>query len=167
MNEFTLPAGTYFFGDPCYAIADELWEKVVDQTFFAADTYVDRVIEVDGHKLFVATTMYGDGTYYDGTHEYGVDSGSLGAVPKEMWDPTLTVGALEQLGRIVTYDRPFQVGSDEQSTIYLGNITIPTNGENEDGEVEDYDDDYVDEYDDDDEAQGRDRFDMFDDVGDE
>lgn len=74
----TLPAGDYYMGDPCYVIAEELWDKFCD-AYQAVD---DGVFEFEGHKVFVCSTQYGDGSYYDNLgKEYGVDAGIIGLIP--------------------------------------------------------------------------------------
>ena len=79
MAKYILPAGTYFFGDPCYVTEEdlyqELWSKADDGVHLA---------EHNGHKYFIGRTAYGDGEY-DG---FPVDSGQLGLIPIELSDPT-------------------------------------------------------------------------------
>lgn len=72
---FTLPAGEYFIGDPCYIIRD--WDKAIE----VSNCFDKEGLHNIDSKIFCGIgTEYGDGTYLDNHgHEYSVDSGLIGA----------------------------------------------------------------------------------------
>lgn len=76
--------GTYFIGDTCYALNDEIYHGVWGDKH----GFNDGVYDANGHKFAVAGTAYGDGEYKgsDGTR-YAVDAGVIGITPKELWKP--------------------------------------------------------------------------------
>ena len=85
MSTFKLPAGRYYIGDPCYVIREEDWNKVCDEMFKDSEDFECMIIKILEKPFFIGRTAYGDGTYRDQeNHQYGVDSGSLGAVPVEI-----------------------------------------------------------------------------------
>lgn len=130
-----LPAGVYFVGDPCY-VFDNDWHGLLHAT----DTLSDGCHEYKGHKLYSHGTAYGDGCYDDQLGNcYGVDSGCLGVVPKELWENLPP----QHLGLIVTFEKPFVCSYEEvNGVVVLGHIRIET-----DPPVEEDDDSY-DEHDD-------------------
>jgi hypothetical protein len=79
-----VPAGTYFLGDPCYAVPDALWDDLLQ----SCDYFQSNPIgEVKGHKVLAFNTKYGDGTYVDQNgNEFGVDAGMIGLVPEALID---------------------------------------------------------------------------------
>src|ERR1700749_4210635 len=97
----TVRAGTYFLGDPVYAVPDEDWPALVRDPdgfpFTTAQASV-RSCQVTG---FPAA---GDGVYDDQYGaEYLVDSGTLGLVPQELYGQRADADGLARLGRIVTF----------------------------------------------------------------
>lgn len=73
--------GTYFIGDICYALRDNIYNEVWgNQNKWQAGVY-----QAEGHKFAVANTAWGDGSYpaSDGT-EFWVDAGVIGVTPKEL-----------------------------------------------------------------------------------
>ncbi len=71
----TIPAGNYYVGDLCYALKDEIYEKV-----FGIEEYRNGYYENSkGGFFMVASTAWGDGCY-KGTdkREYCVDAGIIG-----------------------------------------------------------------------------------------
>lgn len=78
-----VPAGKYFLGDPCYAVPDRLWDKLLGSCRFFADC----VGEVEGHKVLGFGTAHGDGVYEDQFgNEFPVDAGLIGLVPEALVD---------------------------------------------------------------------------------
>jgi len=84
-----LKAGTYYLGDPCYAIANKQWGKFTDKTIGERKMGVTFEITINGKtgQCWADYTAYGDGGY-DGSDGvvYGVDSGSIGLVPVELME---------------------------------------------------------------------------------
>ena len=145
----TLPAGTYWIGDPCYFVPDELWMEYleanngVDQERMAFDIDGLTVQLSDGRHVASHYTAWGDGCYEgsDG-FEYGVDAGMLGAV--QVLDTDIDQGN-ERLGTKVTFDRPFTVSRDG-GTVIIGSIRIET--DEDEGDDYGWDNDYNEEDDD-------------------
>jgi hypothetical protein len=80
-TEMTLPAGTYWVGDPCYVLHDR-WDEVCDLTITEDRGCLDGEFRLkDGTVFAMYRTRHGDGAYRDqDNREYPVDSGTLGAV---------------------------------------------------------------------------------------
>ena len=145
----TLPAGTYWIGDPCYFVPNELWMEYleanngVDQERMAFDIDGLTVQLSDGRHVASHCTAWGDGLYKgsDG-FEYGVDAGLLGAV--QVLDSDIDQGR-EYLGTKVTFEQPFTV-SREGGTVIIGSIRIET--DEDEGDDYGWDNDYDGEDDD-------------------
>lgn len=97
-----VPAGTYFLGDPCYAVPPEQWRQVVDSWFEAHGP----VARLSNGRVLGFNTMYGDGGCLDQFgHNYAVDSGNIGLTPESIgWSKP--ADALANLGRVVTFNEP-------------------------------------------------------------
>lgn len=126
----TLPAGTYFIGDPCYVLGHR-WEEVLDLHWAPGDCNTGHcapVYELDGRKVTEFHTRWGDGGYYDqfGDAEYGVDSGAIGAVPIEL----CVEGIPHNLGRVAVFDAPFTCSSNG-SILKFGEYWIDTDPDEE------------------------------------
>lgn len=138
-SEFVMPAGTYYVGDPCYAIRDK-WDSLLNHTecnFFEAGGNGAALI-FEGHPVCAFGTAYGDGTYRDDNgNRYGVDAGLLGVVAAELVDNERAW----ELGRKVEFKHNFTclvVEQGDSHKICLGSIAIET-GDDQDDDDEDYD----------------------------
>lgn len=128
MERVNLAAGRYFIGDPCYVIRDKNWDEVCK---FDEDGGIYRCLRL---PFFMASTAFGDGTYYDQSgHEYGVDSGCLGAVPMEMVDEE---GDL-CLGRVVDFPAGLYIEYDGRSFDFGSLVVIDTNPEEDEDDEDD------------------------------
>ncbi len=131
-------AGTYFIGDPCYALRDDLYSKWGSENNYDDGNY--------GY-FAVGSTMYGDGTYYDNytRREYGVDAGILGVVNMQYADKKYDTDFLNKLGQVITVKEKltFEYDSEERSFNYQydGNQIYIETGDSEE-EEEDYEEDY-------------------------
>jgi hypothetical protein len=143
-----MPAGTYWVGDPCYAVPDNRWMEWLE----AADYMNERrflLAELDGHAVLGVGTAWGDGVYRgsDGNF-YPVDAGLIGVVPVEV----ASAGVREDLMKKVTFDRDFECSYDDEDgegVIVLGDIRIKTKDDDDvseylgsDGDDEDDEGDY-------------------------
>jgi hypothetical protein len=73
-----VPTGRYVLGDPCYSVADEHWDSLLE----SCDYFNEPVGTVNGVKVLAFSTKWGDGCYQDQFgNEYGVDAGLIGLVP--------------------------------------------------------------------------------------
>lgn len=116
-----LEAGEYYIGDPCYVIADEEWDDFLD-VFISKDS---GFFEYKGHRFFVSSTAYGDGSYEDNfNNTYPVDAGLIGAIPME-----LVAQYKERDGTLYTFSEPFvciACDMEDEGSISIGHIIIKT-----------------------------------------
>lgn len=81
-HEWTLPAGDYYFGDPCYILTDAAYKECLDMNGMDG-CHMDKC----GRMYVTYNTLWGDGSYYGLHGEYGVDSGCLALIPMSMANP--------------------------------------------------------------------------------
>lgn len=145
-----LPAGDYFISDPCYPFPNtgeksELWNDVLEES-----DYFSKPVNLPNINIWVASTTYGDGTYYstNGQHEFGVDSGTLGIMTKETVDFLgEDLDYLSTAGVFVTFDEDFEVSFSSGVFRFGDKITIDTNFNDEENDDEEDFEDREDEYD--------------------
>ena len=120
----TLPAGTYFLGDPCYAVPDERWETLLEQVDYFTDP--GTIGTVDGHPV-VAFAIGNDHAFTDATgHEYATDAGLIGLTPMALANPDTDGDRgrwLAESGRIVTLTSEFTAHRDGD-TLVFGPYTV-------------------------------------------
>lgn len=121
---YTIPAGTYFVGDPCYCFdAHERWMRLLEATdYFIGDKQAIK-FESD-HYVAAFGTMYGDGEY----NGFAVDAGLIGCVHEALIDEECKIG-LDKLGKMVTFTEDFVVQCFGDGTIQIGHISIFTGDE--------------------------------------
>ena len=113
----TLPAGSYWVGDPCYSIPRGQWHEWLEAADYTNETV--KVAAVNGHLCVGINTEFGDGTYHgDDGGEYPVDSGMIGLVPVKL-GPTNSGTTIE------TFPEEFECYR-EGSVIVLGHVRIET-----------------------------------------
>jgi len=145
MKSYTMPAGEYFIGDPCYVFSHETWSDVCDLFSYDDRGTTPPVVTFNERPLWAAMTCYGDGCYPDDTgHVYGVDSGLIGVVPSSLWstlhDPNghvLGREHMKRLGRIVVFGNDFAVSvvsGHNSFVIKIGDVSIET--DDTDGDTE-------------------------------
>lgn len=146
-SKIKVPAGTYYIGDLCYVIHDDVWDEVCEAMFpNGQPNPKDGLLEVRGHQFISFSTMWGDGTYYGGGHEFPVDAGLIGLISVESLQvigKNDFVNEAEGLGAIVTFDEDF-ICHSRDGWLTFGNIVIDTAGdcEEEDEEEDQYEDEY-------------------------
>ena len=140
----TLPAGTYWIGDPCYVL-HEVWSEVCDLIISGHECLVGEFRLKDGRLFAMYHTAYGDGEYSDQDgHSYGVDSGSLGCVLFTGIDQSNEGNAssiARELGRVVTFEGRLSTGSLD-GVVAFNQIRIDTTGDAGFDSDERYGDDY-------------------------
>jgi hypothetical protein len=129
MNKI-FPAGEYYIGDPCYAVANSKWKHLIKSTGCfglentcknPAKNWWDGVFYYRKMKCFANGTRHGDGTYFDNfDRRYGVDAGLIGIIPASVCDGDYLEG-----GNIVKFENYFTVDSDKGLFIF-GNVIIKT-----------------------------------------
>jgi hypothetical protein len=136
--EVTVPAGTYFLGDPCYAVPKEDWMQLLATCGSFEDTPVG---EVAGHQVLAFGTRWGDGTYTDTDgHPYSVDAGLIGLVPEALYAGRERHD-LDDLGRVVTFSQPQECADDTTGLLVFGNVKIDTDPEPEEEGEDDWHED--------------------------
>lgn len=119
---YTLPAGIYFVGDPCYCFNDhDRWMYLLESTDYFEGK---QVIKFEGHYVAAFGTMYGDGEY----NGFPVDAGLFGCVHESLIDKEAKDN-IEGLGKIVTFEEDFVVQCFGDGTIKIGNIEVQTGDE--------------------------------------
>ena len=118
---YTLPAGTYFVGDPCYCFDDhDRWMKLLESSnYFEGDR---QAIQFESeHYVAAFGTMYGDGEY----NGFPVDAGLLGCVHESLIEESCKPH-LAKLGKMITFQEDFVVQCFEDGTIQIGGTSIFT-----------------------------------------
>lgn len=106
----TLPAGTYFIGDPCYVMDDQDWLRFCQwfDRVEAGEETEDDLEEWNG--VAAGYTRYGDGTYSTSHGNFSVDSGMIGVIEGSYW----VSGKPEELeryndiGMVIEFKQPFE-----------------------------------------------------------
>lgn len=117
--------GTYFLGDPCYAVHDDDWDEVLyTSKFFERPVGTTN----NGTEVLAFRTIYGDGVYRDQYgNDYPVDAGVIGLTPvDDFWDPRL-----DGLGQVIVLTGPI-TAEDRTGVLWFGEYTINTDCEEED-----------------------------------
>ena len=144
-NNKTFPAGKYYIGDPCY-LFDQSWDKILQE-----NQYFDKEDQViNGVSVMVDGTAWGDGLFF-GNFEgrIPVDAGLIGILPVELigLDNKVTIEQVtaEDFGLIVDFATPIDCYTEE-GVFHFGDITIDTNGDDDEEDLwdEDDEDDYWD-----------------------
>ena len=153
MIKHTFDAGVYYIGDPCYAVANDKWDKLIEETgCFGVEGYGDKpatnwqdgIFFYNGFKCFAGGTAFGDGEYRCGNRVYGVDAGLLSIMPLMAID---TIPVINEKGysdfispshavtfnnkklhgvSIEVYQSKFQVWRTEKGRFHFGIIQIDT-----------------------------------------
>ena len=119
----SVPAGTYFLGDPCYAVPSEMW----DDLLASCDFFKLPVGTVRRTQVLAFGTRWGDGTYTDGEgNSYPVDAGLIGLTPIALASARLDSWGLSSMGRIVTFVSATRCTSDNAGLLVFGRICINT-----------------------------------------
>lgn len=115
-------AGKYYVGDLCYAVSDENWDQLLDDTdYLEADNMTYKGVPIWAHG-----TAYGDGGYKDlQGREYTVDAGIIGVMPYEVVDGDSITG-----GQVIDFPNDFSV-SYRNGKFLIGDIVINTADEEE------------------------------------
>lgn len=129
---YTLPAGRYFLGDPCYAVKDADWALWLDEA--RKSDWSILAADIDGYPVIGLSTAYGDGVYSSEQipeAEFSVDAGLIGLVSEEyaLENDRHDPDELERLGAFVTFFEPVACRREENGDLHFGGITIRTGDE--------------------------------------
>lgn len=132
-HTYTAPAGTYYIGDLCYALPDELYDGVFGQV----GGYSSGLYKKDNDFFIMGGTAYGDGSYTGSDNkEFLVDAGIIGMAPISICDTTKpSISG----GNIYTFEGPvkFRITDLGVFDIFVNGyrrLTIDTAGCDEDDE---------------------------------
>jgi len=143
-SKVKVPAGTYYIGDLCYVINDDVWDEVCNAMFPDGIHPKDGLIEVRGHQMISFSTMWGDGMYYGHGYEFPVDAGLIGLISMDSLDENALGGKrdneaeIADFGAIVEFKEDFECYSDNGYLVF-GHIGIDTAGGEEEEDEYDYD----------------------------
>ena len=94
--EFVVPKGTYYVGDLCYALDEDLYRGVFGKKGYASGLYQN-----EEDFFLVSGTAFGDGEYVDTLgRTYAVDAGIIGICPIALAKKG-TDG-----GQVIEFDKP-------------------------------------------------------------
>jgi hypothetical protein len=121
-----LAAGKYYVADPCYVLAEDVYDRLLRETDYFMMNSVDRggvmVDNVSGSYFAVFSTKYGDGSYRDGKgFEYGVDAGCIACIPVDICKERSDNQYINE----VEFTKDFEVRY-EDGLIVFGDIIINT-----------------------------------------
>ena len=117
-----MKAGTYYIGDPCYVIKDEMWHGWLDGAGLGNN---NTVCTIPHEEYWAHSTAHGDGCY-DG---FGVDSGLICVVnaksdfvdPKNLMEIVHDMG----IGEMHRFKEDFEC-SYHDGQFQIGDIYIET-----------------------------------------
>ena len=93
---YTLPAGVYYVGDPCFIMKEEMYEVIACQT-----DYMDGLYSHDKYRILLGRTQRENGTYTGSdAFDYSVDSGMIGIISISLADGD--VGDLAKMHKFLT-----------------------------------------------------------------
>ena len=122
-----VPAGTYVLGDPCYAIPEQYWDRVLDVTDCFSNPTGALTVNGNTYHVLGFGTTYGDGCYPGSDNlTYPVDAGLIGLVPYELAIAEGDDVPQDGLHRIVEFAND-TICHNHDGVMRFGDITINTN----------------------------------------
>jgi len=122
-----------YIGDLCYVLNEADWQNLcgqLDSAEEAGGSGLGGHFEVNGKKLWLHSTAYGDDVYFDeGYREYCVDSGTIGVIEVEENQPPVRGGQIVYLP-----DNAIRNASYEDGVFRIGEIKIITGHTDPDGD---------------------------------
>ena len=121
--DVSVAAGSYFVGDPCYAVPEGLWGDLLA----SCDFFTQPVGTLPGFQVLAFCTRHGDGTYSDNEGaSYPVDAGLIGLTPTSLAQQRADFDRLGGLGRFVTFESRTRCTADARGLLEFGRISINT-----------------------------------------
>lgn len=138
----------YIVCDPCYVMTDEAYEQLCDLMYPKNWEVTGPVnhLKINGHELWVHSTMYGDGTYCSNSEiDFDVDSGTIGAIPLGLCDPEKVKEIRENKKASLFEAEALLAGYHEGTFIFSGEVSeLLIFTEDQEEEQDDYDESYCD-----------------------
>lgn len=148
-----------WFGDPCYVVPDDLWDRWCAMYTSYEREHADLprcyVAECTSkqHTFYTWNTAWGDGCYPLYVHDehvadLGVDAGTLSAIPVSLirrWHGGVP-NNLETLGHVIQDAHVGGYMHLEHGDLTWGDIRLPTGGTDDEQEYDPYDEQEHDEY---------------------
>lgn len=134
-----LPPGTYFVGDPIFALSDAHLAEMTQQLGRGGSS----LFEIEGHQGWVAVTPLEEMTAVSSSDMYEIQSGRLAVIPMELVkdDDSLEV-VLDDVGDTKTFKRVFTC-EEGPSAIVVGRTHISLEpSDNDDDQESELDFDY-------------------------
>ena len=144
----TMRPGTYYVGDPCYALKQEDYDVFLEQCIAGDNCLQGAFVLPNNHRICVLSTLWGDGRYSSSIGvDFPVDAGCISAIPWEAVDQDkLTAGGgIKHLGAKVEFEQEFECSSDCRQDLRgswrdaggrltFGHVVIDTNPSDDDEE---------------------------------
>ncbi len=147
-DTLVLDKGTYYIGDVCYALGDDVYYKGWGDRF----GFANGLYEVDGKQFAVLSTAYGDGQYEAKGFPYDlpVDAGNIGMVNVGLVDK-FGAGDKVSFGVVMTFDSDIEFSYDAGLiSVVSGDFEMQIDtAYDDDWDDDDWDDDDDDDDDDD------------------
>ena len=154
MNTYTIPAGRYYLGDPCYVFAhsSDSWEKIGASNDWFTES---AIATLNGNTLLGLRTAYGDGRFDayglpqgSTIRSFPVDAGLIGLVPEAMIEEGSTYQQSPTCGIIIEFKTEVTASKSGRNggTLEFGDVTIETDDDDVD------DNDHYGDHDDEDEG---------------
>jgi hypothetical protein len=97
-SSFTLPAGTYYIGDLCYVLGNDVYDKVFGGTGYSSGIYKEKTTD---NTFAMSVTAWGDGQYEGSDGKmFLVDAGIIGICSASL------MAKNDGGGHVYTFDEP-------------------------------------------------------------
>lgn len=138
-EKFTLPAGAYYIGDPCYILNDETYDKILMP--FAFETLRNRRNAYEFYsnpnneytqRGVVMHTLEGDGLFPSNTGLFfAVDSGQIACIDMACIGITEDIDYAVRKNSVCIYNfnKPFSCVRYENGVLRFNNVSINTGDE--------------------------------------
>lgn len=133
-RKFTVPAGTYYIGDLCHVLDDDVYENIWGSKFnYKNGLFVTN--KDDKEEYFgMHGTADGDGVFYGDNKEFSVDAGHIGIASASL----CTKPGFEEFYYTFNHPVTFEYDSDEDTYYITGtNFYVCISSNVDDGEEED------------------------------
>ena len=138
-EKFTLPAGAYYIGDPCYILSDEIYHKILMPLVFetlrnkrnAYEFYSNPNNEYTQRGV-VMHTLEGDGLYPSNTGLFfAVDSGQIACIDMACIGITEDIDYAVRKNSVCIYNfnKPFSCVRYENGVLRFNSVSINTGDE--------------------------------------